>query len=343
MSDAGPLAAALTQRLDNLISGSGSITFPAVPAMADIITDKCASVFGEQGRAFSAAERASLRAILVRALTEAHEFSQRSSVTITYQSRPAEPLNYSVRCNLVTIEQAYREWVASRDESLFGNEPDARVCALAAEAADPAVFPVLDVGAGTGRNALALARRGHPVDAAELTAEFAEAIRLAAERESLKIRVIRRDVFDRDCYLRRDYALIVLSGVVSEFRAPSELRALFELAARHLAAGGALLFNAFVADPVHFPGDGLDAAARQFAQHSYSAFFTRGEIAAAAGGLPLELTADDSVHDYERTHLPAGGWPPTAWYANWATGRDVFGPAAETPPIELRWLVYRKR
>ena len=36
--------------------------------------------------------------------------------------------------------------------------------ALADETPVPAEAPVLDIGAGTGRNALALARRGHRVD-----------------------------------------------------------------------------------------------------------------------------------------------------------------------------------
>ena len=332
------LAAALAQRVDNLLSGEGAITFPAVPALVDVYTDKCVAVFAELGRAFSADERAHLRAALDRSLAEAHAFSQRSSVTVNYRSRPAEPLNYFLRCNLVTLEQAYREWLASRGGPLFGSAPDARVCALAAEFTDPARDPVLDIGAGTGRNALALARRGHPVDAAELTEDFAEAIRAEAERQSLKVRVIKRDVFATDCFLRTDYSMILLSGVVSEFKTRAELRALFELAAGHLRGGGFLIFNAFVTEAGYTP----DEAARQFAQHSYSGFYTPAELAVAAAGLPLEPVSDESVHTYEQEHLPADAWPPTPWYPNWVTGRDVFGPASQRSPIVLRWLVYRK-
>jgi tRNA1(Val) A37 N6-methylase TrmN6 len=39
---------------------------------------------------------------------------------------------------------------------------------------------VLDIGGGTGRNALALARRGHPVDVVESTSKFADMIRADA-------------------------------------------------------------------------------------------------------------------------------------------------------------------
>lgn len=335
------LPTALGQRVDNLMHADGSITFPAVPAMAEAFTDKCVRVFAAVGRAFTESERVHLRSVLERALAEAHTFSQRSSVTVSYRALPAEALNYEVTCNLVTLEQAYQKWISGRRGALFGAEPDARVWALASEVsqvADAAVNPVLDIGAGIGRNALALARRGHPVDAVEPTEDFAEAINLAAQQESLGVRVIRRDVFDPACFLRTNYSMVVLSGVVSEFRTTRQLRAMFELAAGHLRPGGSLVFNVFMTDAGYTPDD----AARQFAQQSYSAFFTPAEIAEASADLPLDPVADDGVHDYEKEHLPPGMWPPTAWYANWVTGRDVFGPAAATSPIELRWLVYRK-
>ncbi len=69
---------------------------------------------------------------------------------------------------------------------------------LAAETVSPRSFRVLDIGGGTGRNALALARRGHPVDVVELTPKFAEIIRAEAYQHLLAVRVIDRDVFEHD-------------------------------------------------------------------------------------------------------------------------------------------------
>jgi hypothetical protein len=92
-------------------------------------------------------------------LAESYKASPRSRIVISYDSPIGRVLNYHVRAEWSTIEAAYDNWVATREPPLFGTEPDARVRALAGETADPSTYRVLDIGAGTGRNALALARR----------------------------------------------------------------------------------------------------------------------------------------------------------------------------------------
>lgn len=336
MADPERIRQALAARVDNLVRADGEMTLPAVPGMIEEYTDKCVAAFAAMGRRFNTEERGHLRSVLEQAMAQAWEFSQRSSITIAYRSSSAGPLDYRVGVNLVTLEQAYDEWIANREPPLFGSEPDARVMALAAELTEPA--EVLDVGAGTGRNALALARRGHRVDAIEPSAGFVETMRTEAQRESLSVRVIQSDAFSGDVFLRADYALIVVSGVVSEFRTAAQLRMLFELAARSLAPGGRLVFNTFLTREGYTPDD----AAREFAQQSYACLFTRTEVSDAVAGLPLDLLSEESVHDYEKAHLPDGAWPPTGWYVNWVTGKDVFGLEPGDCPIDLRWLVYRK-
>jgi hypothetical protein len=185
---------------------------------------------------------------------------------------------------------------------------------------------------------LALARRGHPVDAVEMTPLFADNIRADAHREALDVRVIARDVFAAGDDLRSDYQLIVLSEVTPDFRSTQQLRDMFTLAARRLAPGGRLVCSVFVTRDGYLP----DGAARQLSQQCYNMFFTWDEMNYAADGLGLELVADDSVYDYEKTHLPDGAWPPTGWYAEWTRGLDVFDVQPEACPIEMRWLVYRK-
>ena len=328
---------AMARRLYRRAVVSGQIRLPAVPGMLDEYVTMCDTVFAGVGVRFKPEELAALRDVLEGELVKAFEASPRSEIIISYDSPVGTVLNYHVRPEWWSIDGAYNNWVATREPPLFGTEPDARVWTLSGEAADPTGHWVLDIGAGTGRNALALARRGHPVDAVEMTAKFAESIRADAQRESLDVRVIERDVFGGADDLRSDYQIILLSEVVSDFRSTQQLRDLFGLAAHHLAPGGRLVFNAFL------PRDGYqpDDAARQLGQQAYTSIFTWDEMSNAAAGLGLQLVSNESVYDYEKAHLPAGAWPQTSWYANWVDGLDVFDVAREASPIEMRWLVYQ--
>ncbi|WP_155769678.1 class I SAM-dependent methyltransferase [Mycobacterium asiaticum] len=317
---------------------TGEISLPAVPSLLDEYVEMCSNIFAGVGRKFNDEELTHLRSVLESQLAEAYSISQRSNIVISYNAPVGPTLHYQVNARWFTIAEAYENWIATREPPLFGTEPDARVWTLANEAADPATYRVLDIGAGTGRNALPLARRGHPVDVVELTPKFAEIIRSQARQEGLDLRVIVRNVFETTDDLRQDYQLILLSEVVPDFRTTRQLRNLFELAASCLAPGAKLVFNTFL--PRH--GYELDGAAREFGQQAYTGTFTWEEMNTAAAGLPLELVADDSVYDFEKTNLPPGGWPPTSWYADWVSGLDVFPVGRDKSPIELRWLVFRK-
>jgi SAM-dependent methyltransferase len=333
-----PLRESMTRRLYRRSGVSGKIELPAVPGMIDDYVAMCGNLFADIGREFTADELTQLTTVLQQQLAAAFESSPRSTIVVSYNAPAASILNYEVAVNWSTLEATYENWISTREPPLFGKEPDARVWALAHETADPTSFPILDIGAGTGRNTLALARRGHPVDAVELTPKFAEMITADAQREQLDVHVLQGDVFGSTLELRRDYQLILLSEVVSDFRSTEQLRGMFELAAGCLAPGGRLVFNAFVAKPGYTPDD----AARELGQQYYTTIFTEDEISGTATGLPLELVGDDSVYDYEKAHLPEGAWPQTSWYKEWVSGQDVFDVPREQSPIELRWRVYRK-
>lgn len=333
------LREALARRLYRRSVVASTITLPAVPAMIDEYMRMCDAIFTAVGRKFTPEQLDDCRGIIAEQVAIAYEQSPRSNIVITIDAPVGTVLNYHVRAEWYTLDGAYSTWLSTRQPPLFGSHPDARVWALAGEATDPAGFPVLDIGAGTGRNALALARRGHPVDAVEMTADFADAIRADAERERLGVRVLTGDIFATTDALRDDYRLILSSEVVSDFRTTQELRSVFELAAARLAPGGRLVFNAFLARDGYEP----DSAARELGQQVYTSVFTRDEMAAAAAGLPVDLVADDSVYEYEKANLPDGAWPPTGWYANWVSGQDLFDLDRERSPIEMRWLVYESR
>jgi len=336
--DASTLREAMTRRLYRRAVVNAQITVPAVPSMVDDYVTMCANVFAVAGVQHTAEQSAQLKAVLAAELDKAYTASSRSNIVISFHSPFGITMNYRVATESVTIAGHYDGWASSREGPLFGTEPDARVWALAGEAADPRTYPVLDVGAGTGRNTLALARRGHPVDAVEMSPKFADIIRAEAQRESLTVRVMNGDVFETMDGVRRDYQLIVLAEVVPDFRTTGELRGIFELAADCLAPGGQLVFNAFLAREGYIPDD----AARELGQQCNTMIFTRNELATAASQLPVDLVSDDSAYEYEKAHLPNGAWPPTSWYDGWASGLDVFDLEREDSPVELRWLVYQK-
>jgi precorrin-6B methylase 2 len=336
--DASMLREAMARRLYRRAVVTAQITVPAVPSMIDEYVTMCANVFAVAGVQYTAEQSAQLKAVLAAELDKAYTASSRSNIVISFHAPFGITMNYRLATESVTIGGAYDGWVSTREGPLFGTEPDARVWALASEAADPGTHPVLDIGAGTGRNALALARRGHPVDAVEMSPKFADIIRAEVHRDSLAVRVMNGDVFETMDGVRRDYQLIVLAEVVPDFRTTGELRGIFELAADCLAPGGRLVFNAFLARQGYTPDD----AARELGQQCNTMIFTRDELATAASQLPVDLVGDDSAYEYEKTHLPEGAWPPTGWYDGWASGLDVFDLEREDSPVELRWLVYRK-
>lgn len=328
----------MVRRLYRRTLAEGQITVPAVPGMIDEYVQLCANLCATLGVPYTPEQSMQLRKVLEGELAKAFKSSQRSDIAISFQLPFGTGLNYQVKAEWRTVEADYDNWVATRPPPLFGTEPDARVVALAREATDPTTFRVLDVGAGTGRNALALARLGHPVDAVEMAPKFAEVMRSEAERESLGVRVIQSDVFTAVEGVHDEYQLMVLSEVVPDFRTTHELRGLFELAADCLAPGGRLVFNAFLARPGYTP----DSSARELGQQCNTMIFTRDEMTGAAAQLPLALSADDSAYEYEKAHLPEGAWPPTGWFEGWASGLDVFDVPRAESPIELRWLVYQK-
>lgn len=332
------VARAMLRRVEQRTTILGTLKIPAVPALLDRYVEICSALAFAMGRALGAPEEVRLRALLSNRLEQSFAGSPRSKVAIHFEAPPGRPFGIDVAAEIRTLAAAYETWIGSSSGPLFGAHPDARVLTLADTILEPPKNPILDLGAGTGRNALALARRGHPVDAVEITPKFAEMIADEASKERLSVRVLQQDVMKDPGVLRRDYLMLIASEVVPDFRGTDELRALFELAADVLADGGLLVFNVHLVDQGYTP----DTAARQFAQQCYSALFTQSELTRAAAELPLELVGSDSVHDFEKEHLPPDAWPPTPWFRNWVLGLDVYETGPEKSPVRLVWLVYRK-
>lgn len=333
------LEQAMVQRVMQRVACQGTLKLPAVPGLAPTYVELCRRVFAASGRGFRSDEAERARCVILAKLEEAFARSARSRVEISFQAGPGRPLGFVIEEDFASLTDAYERWIGTTDGPLFGAHPDARVLALVDGCEDRSAYPILDFGAGTGRNALALGGLGHPVDAVEITPKFADILAEAATKEQAGVRVVREDVFVSRGRLRRDYQLVVASEVAPDFRGVSELKKLFELASDVLVPGGRLVFSVHLCARGYSP----EKAARELSQQCYSCLFTPSEVARAASGLPFVLVSNDSVCDFEKTHLPAPFWPPTPWYENWTCGLDVYETTRSDCPVEMRWLVFEKR
>lgn len=339
-SDHAALHQGIRRRVTRRMSASGAFVLSSAPSLLESHFALLVDQFDLVGRGPSEDEAQTLRAILVDKLAEAFAISPMTRVRVDWRTQDADGdgLTFDISTVPLTMEDEYEDWAQHREAPLFGHHPDARVMDVARELGVPADVPCLDIGAGTGRNTLPLARLGHPADAVEAAPALARLFREAAAAEDLTVGLIEGDALGAELVLPANhYALVFLCEVVSHFRSVAQVRALFERAHATLRPGGVLLFSAFIAHDGYEP----DALERDISEVFWSSIFTRDQLREAMHGLDFTEPTDRSVHDYEREHLPEAFWPPTGWFEGWSRGCDVFD--VPNPPMELRWVECRKR
>jgi SAM-dependent methyltransferase len=340
--DPAALVEAARRRLRVRLAGSGTMTIPAVPSLADHYLKKLLTAFEVLDRPFSAEEADALGGLLRQVMEAAWKQSPYSRLVVRYETDPTPggPISYQIEGMVVSVANEYDRWVSVRPQPFFGVAPNAKVLMLARSLGDPPSVSVLDVGAGDGRNALPLLRLGFAVEAIELSPEFAKILLRSLEREGFDARVHTADVLGPDLVLpKAHYQLVVMAGlVVAHVRDPEHLRRLLARVSELLAPGGCVLFSIFLALDGFEPNREL----RELAELFWTVVFTPQELAEVVSGLPLELVDDVSYVEYERSHLPES-WPPTDYFERYCAGQDLFDLPAGRAPLEMRWLTYRKR
>ncbi len=332
---------AMIRRVGRHHAGKGRITMKCVPALVDHYVELLEALFKLHGRPYGATDLQNLRTILLNQMDLGYKASPYSRLIVDWQTDdpPKTGLSYFVSHRIYSIPELYKEWVDTRTPPLFGPNPDAKVTDLAASLGPPAEAPIMDIGAGTGRNIIALAKLGHPATAVEMSPALVEELKKDAATANVNVDVIAGNAIDDSLALPLGkMKLVILCEVVSHFREVVEIRMLFRRMADVLQPGGMLLFSAFVCHDSYTP----DKLAREMSEAYWCTFFTRRELSQAVEGLPFALITDESTHDYEKAHLPAEGWPPTGWFVNWAQGKDVFQLASSRAPAELRWMTYQR-
>lgn len=324
---------------DGTISARGELALPCAPALYDYYGDKIETLLTSLGQRLSQSDRAKIQTKLQTELQRGYDASPYSQLIWSYRVGD-RGFKLKIVARIRSLADQCQHLINTVKTPLFGRHPDAKVMDLARSLGAPETSPVLDAGAGTGRNALPLARLGHPVDALELAPAFVERLQVCAREERLPLRPIAGDVLDPHVPLKpAAYDLVVLSEVVPHFESTTQLRSLLVRMADIVRPGGRLLFSLFLA----VEGYQCDRLAREMARLTDSFIFSREELAQALDGLPFEVRSDESVCDYERDRLPSEAWPPTDWFEWWATGQRLFALSQGTPPIELRWIACDRR
>ncbi|MEB3829171.1 class I SAM-dependent methyltransferase [Phormidium sp. CCY1219] len=333
----------LRKKFKSLTGATGQIVMPCIPEMLEEHIQLALGVLSALGQNLTPEEIQALRQNFASKLSAGFQASPHARLIFKYgPPSPTQGLTSGLQVNatveISSLEEKYNGWVKHRTGPLFGSHADAKLLDVAATLRDPARSPILDVGAGTGRNTFPLARKGHPVDAVELTPVFAQKMFSEAQTHQLPVRIIQGNILNPKLKLTPgSYKLAVVSEVISHFRDRDSVSKLLTKLSNAVQPGGFLLFNAFLTVEGYHPPEQV----RQMAEVVWSYLMTRDELAEAMAGLPWEIISDESVYEYERLHLPPEAWPPTAWFAGWATGRNIF-PFAQTPPVELRWVLCRR-
>jgi SAM-dependent methyltransferase len=321
----------------------GEIELPCVPSLLDLYMDRLKTLFDNFGKSFTVDELAHLRSLLTEKLDQGFKLSPLSKLIFRYEpsQSPTIGITYNINFAVGSITDQYNNWAITKQPPLFGSHADAKAVAVLTQLQKTLKktqsLKVLDIGAGTGRNSLAIARMDCKVDALELTPAFVEQIQTQAQTESLSVTAILGDILDPLTRLKPSaYNFVLCSEVTSHFRDANQLRLLLAKTCDYLQHGGLFLFNLFMSIDGYSP----QPLEREMAEVAWSTFFTPPELLAAAEDLPLEIMSNESVLEFEKTHLPDGAYPPTGWFENWAMGRDAF--LVENPPIHLRWVLCKR-
>ncbi|MEO9134671.1 MAG: class I SAM-dependent methyltransferase [Jatrophihabitantaceae bacterium] len=174
--------------------------------------------------------------------------------------------------------------------------PDAAVAALARAAG---VGRVLELGVGTGRLAIPLARLGIPVDGIEASPAMIDKLRREPGGDRVAVFEVDLDGFQLP---RRDYSVAVCA-VSTLFMLPSaaaQARCLVS-AARHLRSGGRLFVEAFRPDPSRFDADGSRTEQRPTIDAVTHVVRSVHDATAQAIHITHELCTDDEQQSYEVT------------------------------------------
>ncbi len=339
VADIGLLEQAARQRLLQRCSKQITVNFRAAPAQLEDCLQIVSETASGAGALLSQEQVVHLRQRLRGQLQEAFAYSHHSSVSVRLDVE-GTTCRIGLSWAPLSVAGHYDEWLETRQGTLFGAHADAMVLHCASALGKPADCPVLDLGAGFGRNALALARLGHDVTAVEPAPTLAGRMFELSVQQRLPVRVIQKNSLDQSLGLPPDhFALAVLSQVLPEMRDLSQVVTVLQKVARSLRPGGVVLLQVFIGSKLL----GANEKFRQVALSNSSAFLTREELKQTALSLGFRAVSHVNAYRYERDNLRPEAWPPNPWFEAWSQGREAFPlPEGIATPLELEWVTWTK-
>jgi hypothetical protein len=182
-------------RFERFTVARGELRMPCLPSLVERHLHQLEMLLRALRQNLTPTEIDSWRRAIAPKVAQWFAASPNTYLNVRYEiADPAFGLHGGIKLDLSgavsSIEDHYRRWSERREGTLFGSHADAKLLATAAQLGDPGSAPILDVGAGNGRNSLALARQGYPVDALELTQVLADQLLEAAATEGIRVNVI---------------------------------------------------------------------------------------------------------------------------------------------------------
>ncbi|MDY7108533.1 MAG: class I SAM-dependent methyltransferase [Planctomycetota bacterium] len=207
--------------------------------------------------------------------------------------------------------------VYARASPAFGDEPSPEVAAVLEQC--DLRGRGLDAGAGLGRHAIAMARRGLQTEAIDVSETAITRLRERAGKAGLGERIRAACADLRTCELGpRRYALIVAATVLDHLPEPDGRVVLARLA-EALAPGGVLFVEVHTTGDPGFRGAGPASECAAAIEH----YYRPGQLLDEARRR-LRILRYEERAEWDRTHGPAHGHAKASLLAAYARGTPRF-------------------
>jgi len=140
-------------------------------------------------------------------------------------------------------EELFQDFADKYDREIFTSGTAGEVDFIEKEAGFSRDFHILDIGCGTGRHSLELARRGYNVTGIDLSASMIAKAKALAKQENLEIEFLVRDARDFNFNESIDLAIMICEGAFPLMESDEMNFSILNNAFSSLKPGGKFIFT----------------------------------------------------------------------------------------------------